>query len=123
MATSRLLEPFRISGAMSPCVLRVKLRGSDFDFGATPERAAAYTRWMGEMRRILVKGLRVPAITADRVILKTLEAAIDFQLAGPRYRCLKAVEARSLATLDRLLEIYGSFPVGLHNCHQPPKDN
>ena len=40
---------------------------------------------------------------ADRAILKTLEAAFDFQLADLRYRSLKAMEARSHATLDHLI--------------------
>ena len=44
MAASLLLGQFRLSGAMRPYVLRIKLRGSDFDFGATPERAAAFTK-------------------------------------------------------------------------------
>jgi hypothetical protein len=55
------------------------------------------------MRRILVKKHRVPAIAADRAILKTLEAAFDFQLADLRYRALKAMEARSRVTLDHLI--------------------
>jgi hypothetical protein len=40
---------------------------------------------------------------ADRAILKTLEAAFDFQLANLRYRSLKAMEARSHAALDHLI--------------------
>jgi hypothetical protein len=55
------------------------------------------------MRRILVEKGRVPAIAADRAILKTLEAAFDFQLADLRYRCLKAMEVCSHATLDHLI--------------------
>jgi hypothetical protein len=103
MAAGRLLEQFRISSAMHPYVLRLRLRGSDFDFGATPERAAAFTKSIGEMRRILLEKGRVPAIAADRAILKTLGAAIDFQLAYHRYRCLRAMEVHSHATLDHLI--------------------
>jgi hypothetical protein len=103
MANSRLFEQFRISCAMRSYVLRLRLRGSDFDFGATPERAAAFTKCVGEMRRILLEKRRVPTIAADRAILRTLEAAFDFQLADLRYRCLKAMEAYSYATLDRLI--------------------
>ncbi len=103
MGASRLLGQFRISSAMRPYVLRERLRGSDFEFGATPERAAAFTKCIGEMRRILVEKGRVPAIAADRAILKSLEAAFDFQLADLRYRCLKTMEARSQATLDHLI--------------------
>ena len=103
MAASRLLGQFRISGAMRPYVLRLRLRGSDFEFGATADRAAAFTKCIGEMRRILLEKGRVSAIAADRAILKTLKAAVDFQLADLRYRCLKTMEARSLATLDHLV--------------------
>jgi hypothetical protein len=103
MAASGLLGQFRISSAMRPYVLRVRLRGSDFEFGTTPEHAAAFTKSIGEMRRILVEKGRVPAITADRAILKTLEAAFDFQLADLRYRSLKTMEARSHVTLDHLI--------------------
>jgi hypothetical protein len=103
MAASRLLGQFRISSAMRPYVLRVRLRGPDFEFGTTPERAAAFTKCIGEMRRILVEKGRVPAIATDRAILKTLEAAFDFQLADLRYRSLKTMEARSHATLDHLI--------------------
>jgi hypothetical protein len=55
------------------------------------------------MRRILVEKRRVPAILADRAILKSLEAAFDFQLADLRYRFLKRAENRSHATLDDLI--------------------
>jgi hypothetical protein len=103
MASSRLHGQFRISSSMHPYVLRVRARGSDFEFGDTPERAAAFTKCIGEMKRILVKKGHVPAIAADRAILKTLEAAFDFQLADPRYGCLKTMEARSHATLDHLI--------------------
>jgi hypothetical protein len=86
MNASPLFGQFRISVAMRPYVLRVKLRGTDFDFGFRPEQAVAYTKCIGEMRRILVKDGRISAIAADRAILKTLEAAFDFQLAAARYR-------------------------------------
>lgn len=103
MNTSRLLSQFRVSVAMKPYVLRVRLRGSDFDFGSDPETAATFTKCINEMRRILVKKRHVSAITADRAILKTLEAAVDFQLAHLRYSSLKTMEAQSLDTLDRLI--------------------
>jgi hypothetical protein len=85
MNVSRLVSQFRISAAMRPYVLRVRLRGSDFDFGSNPETAAAFTKCIREMRRTLVEKRRIPAIAADRAILKTLEAAVDFQLANLRY--------------------------------------
>jgi hypothetical protein len=103
MNVSRLVSQFRISAAMRPYVLRVRLRGSDFDFGSNPETAAAFTKCIREMRRTLVEKRRIPAIAADRAILKTLEAAVDFQLANLRYRSLKTMEAQSLDTLDRLI--------------------
>jgi hypothetical protein len=103
MNPGRLLKRFRISAALRPYVLRVRLRGSDFDFGSDPEDAAAFTKRMGEMRRILVKR-RIPVATADRAILKTMEAAVEFQLSELRYRSLKAMENQSQDTLDRLIE-------------------
>ena len=103
MNTSRLLSQFRISAAMRPYVLRVRLRGWDFDFGSNPEAAAAFTARIGEMRRILVaRGISV--VAADRAILKTMEAAIDFQLAELRYRSLKTIEAQSQDTLNSLIQ-------------------
>ena len=80
MNASPLFGQFRISVAMRPYVLRVKLRGTDFDFGFRPEQAVAYTKCIGEMRRILVKDGRISAIAANWAILKTLEAAFDFQI-------------------------------------------
>jgi hypothetical protein len=104
MDTSRLLSRFRISAAMKAYVLRVRLQGSDFDFGSDPETAATFSKCMDEMRRILVKKGRVSSIAADRAILKTLKAAVDFQLADLRYRALKTMEGQSLDTLDRLVQ-------------------
>jgi len=103
MTGGRLLGQFCISSAMRPYVLRLRLRGSDFEFGTTPERAAAFTKCIGDMRRILLKKGRVRPIAADRAILKSLEAAFDFQLADLRYRFLKTAEAHSHATLDHLI--------------------
>jgi hypothetical protein len=103
MNASRLLSQFRISAAMRPYVLRVRLRGSDFDFGSDPEQAVAYTKCVREMRRILVEKRRIPAIAADRAILKSLEAAFDFQSANLRYLFLKTMEAQSHTTLDHLI--------------------
>ena len=81
MNASRLLSQFRISAAMHPYVLRVRLRGTDFAFGSEPEQAVAYTKCIREMRQILVEKRRIPAIAADQAILKSLEAAFDFQSA------------------------------------------
>src|ERR1700730_18162049 len=66
MNASRLLSQFRISAAMRPYVLRLRLRGTDFEFGSEPEQAVAYTKCIREMRRILVEKRRIPAIAADR---------------------------------------------------------
>src|ERR1700726_5082855 len=74
MNASWLLSQFRISAAMRPYVLRLRLRGTDFEFGSEPEQAVAYTKCIREMRRILVEKRRIPAIAADRAILKSLEA-------------------------------------------------
>jgi hypothetical protein len=104
MSTSRLLDRFRISVAMQPYVLRLRLRGWDFDFGSNPETAAAFTKCIGEMRRILVEKRHIPVVAADRAILKTLEAAVDFQLAELRSRSLKVLEDQAQDTLDRLIK-------------------
>ena len=103
MNASRLLSQFRISAAMRPYALRVRLRGTDFEFGSEPEQAVAYTKCIREMRRILVEKRRIPAIAADRAISKSLQAAFDFQSAHLRYRFLKTMEAQSHTTLDHLL--------------------
>jgi hypothetical protein len=104
MNDSPLLCQFRISVAMRSYVLRVRLRGTDFEFGSEPEQAVAYTKCIREMRRILVdKRRRVPAIAADRAILKSLEATFDFQSAHLRYRFLKTMEGQSQTTLDHLI--------------------
>jgi hypothetical protein len=100
MNTSRLGSQFRISAAMKPYVLRVRLRGSDFDFGSDPETAAAFTKCIEEMRIIPVTKRHVSTIAADRAILKTLKVAVDFQIAHLRYRSLKTMETQSLDTLD-----------------------
>jgi hypothetical protein len=60
MNTNPLLSQFRISAAMRPYVLRVRPRGTDFEFGSEPEQAVAYTKCIMEMRRILVKKRGVP---------------------------------------------------------------
>jgi hypothetical protein len=103
MNASRLLSQFRISATMRPYVLRLRLRGTDFEFGSEPEQAVAYTKYIREMRRILVEKRRIPAIAADRAILKSLEAAFDFQLAHLRYWFLKTAEVQSHTTLDHLI--------------------
>jgi hypothetical protein len=103
MNTNPLLSQFRISAAMQPYVLRIRPRGTDFEFGSEPEQAVAYTKCIMEMRQILVEKGGVPAIAADRAILKSLEVAFDFQLADLRYRYVKAMEAKSHTTLDHLI--------------------
>ena len=103
MNAGRLISQFRISAAMRPYVLRLRLRGTDFEFGSKPEQAVAYTKCITEMRRILVEQRRVPTIVADRAILKSLEAAFDFQLADLQYRHLKTMEGQSHAALDHLI--------------------
>jgi hypothetical protein len=103
MNTDRLLSQFRISAAMRPYVPRIRLRGSDLDFGSDQETAVAFTKCVTDMRRILMERRHIPAVAADRAILKTLEAAVDFQIADLRYDSLKAMEARSYDALDRLI--------------------
>ena len=100
---SRWTSQFRISAAMWPYVLRLRLRGMDYDFGSEPDQALAYTKCIREMRRILVEKRRIPPSAADRAILKSLEAAFDFQSAHLRYHFLKTMEAQSDTTLDHLI--------------------
>src|SRR5436853_164968 len=99
----RLLSRFRLSMSMKPYVLRLRLRGSDFDFGPDPEAATSFTKCITAMRTILLNNRHVSIIAADRAILTTLKAAIDFQLADLRYHSLKTLEAQSLDTVDRLI--------------------
>jgi hypothetical protein len=103
MNVGRLLKRFRISAALRPYVLRVRLRGSDFDFGSDPEDAVAFTKCMGEMREILVKR-GIPVAAADRAILRTMEATVDFQLSELRYRSRKTMGNQSQDALDRLIK-------------------
>jgi len=103
MSAGRLLSQFRIAAGMRPYVLRLRLRGTDFEFGSEPEQAVAYTKSIMEMRRILVEKRRIPTTAADRAILKSLEAAFDFQLASSRHRFLRTTEAQSHRTLDHLI--------------------
>jgi hypothetical protein len=103
MNANQLLSRFRISAVMQPYVLRVRLRGTDFDFGSEPEEAVAYTKCIRDMRRILIEQRHIGAIAANRAILKTLEAAFDFQLAHLRYRFLQTTEIQSYTTLDHLI--------------------
>ena len=99
----RLLTQFRVSAAMRPYVLRLRLRGTDFEFGSEPEQAVAYSKCIREMRQILVGKRRVPTIAVDRAILKSLEAAFDFQLVNLCYRDAKTMEDQSHTTLDHLI--------------------
>ncbi len=76
-SADRLLSQFRVfSLAMKPYVQRIRLRGSDFDFGSTRETAEAFTKCIEEMRRILLKSRKVSALAADRAILKSLKYPI-----------------------------------------------
>jgi len=88
---------------MRPYVLRIRLRGTNFDFGSKPEEAVAYTKCIEEMKRILLKKGRISTIAADRAILKSLEASFNFQSADLRYRLLKRMEVQSRTTLDHLI--------------------
>ena len=88
---------------MRPYALRIRLRGTNFEFGSKPEEAVAYTKRIEEMKRILLKKGRVSTIAADRAILKSLEASFNFQSAGLRYRFLKRMEVQSRTTRDHLI--------------------
>jgi hypothetical protein len=114
MTAGRLLGQFRISSAMHPYVLRVRLRGSDFDFGATPERAAAFTKSIGKMRRILLEKGRVRAIAADRAILKTLTGQTQLKAADAKriWRGMVEIESEKTKRIRLLCRLH--VPAGLY---------
>src|SRR5262249_28203978 len=74
-----------------------------FEFGSEPKQAVAYTKCIREMMRILVEKRHIPAISANRAILKSLEAAFDFQSAHLRYRFLKTMEGQSHTTFNHVI--------------------
>ena len=117
MNTSRLLNRFRISAAMRPYVLRVRLRGWDFDFGSNAEGAVEFSVCVNQMRKILLQRC-IPIVVADKAVSETLEAAVDHQLSQLRFDRLRAMEDQSQATLDRLIE--GLRRIGDAISHLPP---
>src|ERR1700693_5943449 len=100
MNNSRLLSGFRVSAAMRPYVLRLRLHGLDFDFGSNNDAANAFTCCIDRMRKILACQ-QIPVVTADKVILKTLEMAVDHQLSQLPFDHLREMAKQSRRTLDK----------------------
>ena len=91
MNSGRLISRFRISARMGPYVLRLRLRGRDFDFGSDAAAADAFTFCIDQMTEILVRR-RISAVAAYKAILVTLEAAAHHQLSQIRVDHLRQSE-------------------------------
>jgi len=74
MNHGRLISRFRVSAAMRPYVLRLRLSGLNFDFGSDTNEAVAYTGCIKRMTGIFARR-RVSVAAANKAILATLEAA------------------------------------------------
>jgi hypothetical protein len=102
MTVSILLGQFGISPAMQPYALRIRLRASHFGIGSDTERTTALEECVSEMKRILVnKG--ISNSRADLAILRSLEAAYDFQMSKIRYLSQRAMRDKPDDILDRLI--------------------
>jgi len=97
----QLLNRFRLSAAMQPYVLRVRLLGRHFDFGKDADSAVCFSRQVGKMRRILVRR-GIAARDADRAVMRTLQAAVDHQLSRPRFEHSRINQDYSRRLVDRL---------------------
>jgi hypothetical protein len=87
---------------MRPYVLRLRLRGRDFDFGSDAAAADAFTLCINQMTEILVRR-RISVAAAYKAILATLEAAAQQQLSQTRFDHLRQLESHSLRALDQLI--------------------
>jgi hypothetical protein len=124
MTINPLVEGFRVSAAMRPYALRLRLRGRDFDFGNSPEAAVAFSKCIEEMRKILL-GRRIPRRTAELAISRTLQIAADFRLAELREAAIKQQNAaaqaslkcltRRLRNLRNIIDRLARFPKGRLN--------
>jgi hypothetical protein len=88
---------------MRPYVLRLRLRGRDFDFGSSPEAAICFSKCIGDMERIL-HSCRISRSAADRIIGRTLEIAADFALEERRRAATEERIAGAQTALDRLIK-------------------
>jgi hypothetical protein len=102
MNNLRLLSCFRVSAKMRPYVLRLRLRGRDFDFGSNDVAANEFTACIDRMREILVRR-SIPVVAADKAILMTLEAAVDHLLSQLRFDHLRHIDEQANRSLDRLI--------------------
>jgi hypothetical protein len=102
MNNSWLIGRFRVSAAMRPYVLRLRLSGLDFDFGSDPDSAVAFTVCINRMTEILTRR-RVSVAAINKAVLATLEAAVHHQLSQIRFDHLRQMENHSLRALDQLI--------------------
>jgi hypothetical protein len=102
MNHGRLISRFRVSAAMRPYVLRLRLSGLNFDFGSDANAAMAYTVCINQMTGILGRR-RVSVAAANKAIVSTLEAAAYHQLSQIRFDHLRKMENHSLGALDELI--------------------
>jgi hypothetical protein len=102
MNTKPLVNGFRISGKMRPYVLRLRLRGRDFDFGSSPEAAVRFKKCIGDMEKIL-HSRRIAKGAVHCVIGETLEIAADFALEELRRAATNERTAAAQTALNRLI--------------------
>jgi hypothetical protein len=102
MNHGRLISRFRVSAAMRPYVLRLRLSGLNFDFGSDANAAVTYTVCINQMTGILVRR-RVSVAAANKAIQSTLEAVAYHQLSQIRFDHLRKMGNHSLSALDDLI--------------------
>jgi hypothetical protein len=103
MNTKPLVSGFRIAGKMRRYVLRLRLRGRDFDFGNTPEAAARFSKCIRNMEKILLS-CRINKSAAHRVMGQTMEIAVDFALEELRRAATKEQNAGAQTALNRVIK-------------------
>jgi hypothetical protein len=118
MNHGRLISRFRVSAAMRPYVLRLRLSGLNFDCGSDANAAVAYTGCIKRMTGILARR-RVSVAAANKAILATLEAAAHHQLSQIRFDHLRKMENHSLRALDQLIS--GLRALGSAITRLPPR--
>jgi hypothetical protein len=118
MNNARLINRFRVSTAMRPYVLRLRLSGRDFDFGSDADAAVAYTVCINQLTKILARR-RVSVAAGNKAVLATLEAAAYHQLSQIRFDHLQNTRNHSLSALDQLIS--GLRALGSAITRLPPR--
>jgi hypothetical protein len=103
MNTKFLVSGFRISAEMRRYVLRLRLRGRDFDFGNSPEAAVRFSKCIQDMEKILLS-CRITKSAAHRVIGQTLEIAVEFALEELRRAATEERNATAQTARKRLIK-------------------